>query len=705
MAIGTPGHFYRDGLESGPSPYLRWGIVEDVYETDNFYPATDEFGNIDRAIPLSYARSVTIKWCNAAAGRSTVKFVEPWGVTSMPLKGSVAAVGFVGGPGGEPVILGFWTQGYAQRLIKGPEDELGTGELGPGLKPGQEIWRRSGWRLRVIPYYNDVRKFDEQYVQSPWALDLIAGEQADKACFCPKCQTRYAATEERDSETGKLKLTCPTECPECGGKAILVTSSVASGQGEAWLVVQEIRLVNAIMKELSDLYDEIIIGANIPDITLQVEIQRRWRRFRDTELRRKWGREVGGFFRAQVAGYWESILREYFTVGNLLTYAHDAPIMTGPLVLLLHQYVEGWLLTHLTNYLMVDGRLTKAQRDALMNRLRTNLVAYITDYTPRLIEQMVKQAIMNKARAYLTDVVSRLRRKAVNWLHKTFLKTAKDAALGFIRDKLDIDWKGFRWVRDTAGQTIADFYEKVAEFDLVAEMRKALDEGLEDPEELPILELRGEQAIRSVLNPESGREEGQGDKASRFTLRLYRDGELHIQVQEGLFLYCRADGTFELDCEAIDFTANKLDVLLRDFSRIVVQDILAIGNPLGEAGPQPFKKVTLDEDNVREYDPGPAGISTRRFVERVAWAYISQQLGQLFAQAPVTPTDGGLTFKTYLATQLLGGSPLSWNLGSSLPLGISSLAEAIGVLKQLTIPPPDSIVGKTEASAEHIEGN
>lgn len=694
-----PGHVYRDGMEEGPSPYLRWGIVEDVYEHDVSYPATDEFGNRDRDIPLSYARSVTVKWLHNAAGRSTVKFIEPWGVTSMPMKGSVVVVGFVGGPGGEPVILGFWTQGYAERLLRGPEGGLGTGELGPGLKPGQEIWRRSGWRLRVVPYYSDVRKFPEQYMKSPWVLDLIAGEQADQACFCAKCQTRYPSSEERNTTTGELELSCPTTCPTpgCSGKPILVSSSVASGQGDAWLVTQSNFLVETIMKELSDLYDENILGGGIQDIRLQVEIQKRWKHFRDTELRREWGREVLAFFESQLVSYWEKILREYFTVGNLLSYAHDAPIAYSPLVALLSQYVEGWLYTHLTNYLMVDGRLTEVQRNSLMESLGRNLKTYILDYTPRVIEQMCKQAIMNKVRVYITDVIARLRRQAVNWLQKTGLKKAKDAVLGAISDQLDKDWAGFRWVRDAAGQLVADLYDKAAALDLANLMKRALAEGLEDPEELPIFELRGDQDIRSVLNPASGREEGQGDKASRFRLKIYRDGELHIQVQEGIYLYFRADGTFELDCQDIDFTADSMHMLLRDPSSIVVQDTLYIGNPMGTSGPQPFKKVTLDEDNVREYDP-VAGISTREFVERVAWKYVAGELGKIFRDAAVAPGDGGTTLKTNVAARLIGGQLMS-ALGALFGSALPSVADQLGFV------PDNSIIGTTEASAEHLEGN
>jgi len=679
----APGYTYRDGLEQGPSPYLRWGIVEDVYAEDVTYPAYDEFGNRDTDIPLGYARSVTVRWLYHGGGRSTVRCLETWGVTSMPMKGTIVVVGFIGGPGGEPIVLGYWTQGYNQRLLK----EGGSGEIGPGLRPGQEVWRRSGWRLRVIPYYDDVREFAERYTISPWALDIIAGEQHDIACFCPKCQTRYPATESRDEETGRIKFSCPTTCPECdGGKPVLVTGSVAGGEGEAWLAVQETLLVNTIMQELSDLYDGIVVGAGIRDMRLQIDIQKRWKQFRDTKLRIAWGAAVGSYYRNQVVRYWESILREYFTVGNLLDYADDAPGQTNTLVILLNQYVEGWLFTHLTNYLKVDGRLTEAQRNALMNTLGENLRTYIQDYTPRVIEQMTKQAIMNKARTYVTELVARLRRKAVNWLHKSFLKSAKDAALSAIRDQLDRDWSGFRWVRDTAAQAVADFYEKVAAFDLASEMRDALAEGLEDPEELPILELRGDQDVRSVLNPQSGREEGQGEKAPRFRLKLYRDGEVHIQVQEGLFLYLRSDGTVELDCDNIDVTANALNALLRDRSGITIQDVLTIGNPVGSKGPVPFKKVTLDEDNVREYDPGLlAGVSTRDFVRKVGWKDTAGKL------APMMDAAAALCVNPLLA---------------QVVTAFESIATTLRALNSTTVPPPpNSIIGNTEASADHLEGN
>lgn len=685
MQTSSTGYQFRDGIETSPSPYLRWAIVEDVYEEDVYYPSEDPFGNENRPIPLSYARSVAIRWLHHGGGRSTAKFLENWGGTSMPMKGAICAVGFIGGPTGEPVILGFWTQGYNQRLLK----TGGSGEIGPGLRPGQEVIRRSGWRLRIVPYYNDLREFAEQYSISPWSLDFIAGEQHDVACFCAKCQTRVAAIETRDKETGEVKFTCPVKCPICAdGKPALVSGSVAGGQGESWLAVQEIKLVSTVMRELSDLYDAAVVGMGLSDIRLQVEIQKRWKGYRDNTLKIEWGKEVSSYFRTQVVRYWESILTEYFTVGNLLNYTSDVVGQESRLVQLLHQYVEGFLYTNLTNYLMLDNRLTEVQRTALIEQLGENLKTYVLEYTPRLIQQMVKTAIMNKARVYIAELASQLRRKAVNWLTKNFLTDAKDAAISAIKDRLDLDWSGFRWVRDTAADVVADFYEKTASLDLVNAMRKALSEGLQDPEELPIMEIRGEQDVRSVLNPQTNREEGQGQKAAQFRLKLYRDGEMHLQIQQGLFLYFRSDGTVELDCNNIHFTADALKIVLQNTSQIAIKDVLQVGNPGGIGNVNEFKKVTLDEDNVREYSP-PGGVvttSTRDYVKSISWDDAAGKQKRMFDLLAVVAA-------TNPATAIF------------VPL-LEVIAEAYGAAQLIQVTPlSNSIIGKTEASAEHIEGN
>lgn len=683
LVSDTAGQQFRDGFEEGPSPYLRWAIIEDVYVEDVNYPAEDPFGNEDTPVPLSYARSVAVRWLHHGGGRSTVKFLENWGNTSIPMKGAICAVGFVGGPSGEPVILGFWTQGYGQRLIQSG----GSGEIGTGLRAGEGVIRRSGWRLRVVPYYDDLRDFANQYSISPWSLDFIAGEQHDTACFCSTCQTRVASVEERDKTTGKIIFTCPVVCPICGkGKPVLVTGSVAAGQGESWLAIQELRLVNAVMKELTDIYDATTLGADLSDINLQITIQKRWQSFRDNELKRKWASEVTTYFRNEVVNYWESMLTEYFTVGNLLNYTSDAVGKESRLVLLLHQYVEGFLRTNLINYLTIDKRLTDSQRDALMKRLEENLVTYITEYTPRIIQQMVKTAVLNKARVYISEVASQLRRRAVNWLTKNFITDAKDKAVSAIKDRLDLDWSGFRWVRDAASQTVADFYGQVAQLDLVETMRKALEEGLQDPEELPILELRGEQDIRSVLNKQTNREEGQGEKAAQFRLKLYRDGELHLQVQEGLFLYFRSDGTVELDCNQIHLTADSLKAVLQNDSRIDIQNVLRIGNPGGIGAVNEYKKVTLNEDNVLEYEPEGVGVtllgnSTREFIEKVAWKYVQSRLLRELV-TPLTASVDPVTAATMAALRI------AWTTEQAIPA-----------------PPKNSIIGKAEASAEHLEGN
>lgn len=690
MAWVDPATRYRDGLEMSPNPYLRWGMVEGIYEEDILHPQFDETGSRGQDIPIAFARSVKVKWLHHAAGRTVVKFVEPWGVTSMPMKGSVVIVGFVGGPGGEPVILGFWSQGYPERIT--------SGEVGD-LLPGQEVWRRSGLRFRIIPYLDDLRKYPEQYDKSPWTLDFIMGEQRDEACFCAVCQTRFPAT--REVQDGQEVLTCPTECPICAEEGrhtplTLVHGSIASGEADTWIAVQTSLLVDTVIEGIYTHIDENIIGEYLEDVSVQQQVRSLFRRYLYMQAGVSWSDDVTSFYENQLVGYCEDMLREYFTVGNLQNYSNDfTDEIDSSLVSVLQQSIDDWVQTQLFHYL--TDSVTDEQRAVLIGHVRENLASYMVEVVPVTIEEKARRFIELKVRTYLSETIARLRRKAVSWVYKDALKKFKDSILSAVRDQLKIDFGGLRRVRDAVAEGAADLLRVTAELDLVNLVNTLLEQGLEGAEVLPIFEFRGDQDLRAVANLETGREEGQGVKASRFRLKLYRDGELRLQIQDKVFIALTPDGAVGLLCEEIlNINTKRLYMCLEDESYIDITNVMNIGR-LGED----MKKVTLDADNVREYDPGLVGQSTRNFIEKVAWRYIAEQLATIFAAAAVIPTDGGLTLKTDIASRLAGG-PLYLSTPGGLPSTIGSI---MGVVQELVGPPENSIIGKTDASADHLKGN
>ena len=678
MGIGAadPTTQWRDGLGYGPSPYLRWAIVEEVYEHDVEQPSFPDTGGQENF--LAFARSVKVRWLHHAAGRSVVRFLEPWGVTSMPMVGSVVAVGFIGGPGGEPVILGFWTQGYNERI---------PGEIG-SLRPGQEVWRRSGLRFRIVPRYTDLRKFAEQLNTSPWDIDLIFGEQHDTACFCPKCQTRFPSIES--TEDGKTVLSCASECPICGGKLRLVSGSVAAGEGDAWLHVQATYTVDSILNGVFNHIDENVLGENIDNVQTQQAIRNALRRYIFADVRAAWGGDVTEYYETELVSRWESILREYFTVGSLLNNANDASeVIDSTLVTYLITYIDSWIQTQLQYYL-TDTDMSVEDKNTLTRAMRDNLTSYVTDLVPSLIETRARAFVETKARIYITEVVAQLRRKAIDWLYKDVLKKLRDKALKEIGGRLKIDFGGLRAARDAVANYSAEILGKIAQADLFDTMQKFLDEGIQDPEELPVLELRLNQDLRSVINAQTGFEEGQGQKASRCRLKLYRTGEMHLQIRDDIFLELNADGSVDLRMSGpLSIDAQQATVNLEEDSLINIDGVLRIGHP-GKS----HKAVTLDDDDIREYEPGAVGgvasaltggliggISTRQFIERVAWRYVADVLKPIFDAAVIVPTDGGASLKVSVSTAL-------GLVGNAIPN-----------------PPANSVIGKADASADHLEGN
>ena len=71
MAFVEAGDRFRYGLDKAQNPYLRWGIIEDVYEDDVVIPQADASPGDD--VPVIYARSVTVRWLHDRGGRSTVR--------------------------------------------------------------------------------------------------------------------------------------------------------------------------------------------------------------------------------------------------------------------------------------------------------------------------------------------------------------------------------------------------------------------------------------------------------------------------------------------------------------------------------------------------------------------------------------------------------------------------------------------------------
>ena len=640
---------------------MRWGIVEEVYKDDIVQPSIQ--GASAQDAPVVYARSVKVRWLHHGGGRAAVRFVEPCGVTSVPLIGSVVAVGFMGGPGGEPIVLGFWTQGYNDRI---------PGELGD-LSPGQEVWRRSGLRFRVIPHYTDLREFPKQHDTSPWTIDLIMGEQHDQACFCVICQTRYPSEKTLDAD-GKITLVCPTRCPDCGGPMTLVKGSVATGEGDEWLAVQAQLLVDTTMNGIFEFADEHVI-VEITDVATQRAVRDMFRTYVRSVVGPTWSKEVVSYYESELLKRWESMLREYFSLGNLLTYADDASglidsTLVQTLVFTVDRYIQAEVFHYLTN------RVSDEERKYIEKELKENLKTYITNDVYNNILLSASRFIQNKARIYIAETIARLRRKATSWLYKEVLRKAKKAAVDAFKSRLDLDFGGLREVRDDAANLSVDILETIAEADLAKRMQELLDEGVKDPEPLPIFELRLDQDLKAIINDKTGREEGQGQKAARFRLKIYRDGEMRLQIQENTFMVFGADGSIDIVCEGpITIDAPALAAAFEDDSYIHALNTMHIGHPGVD-----MKDVTLHEDDVLEYDESGKQ-STRDYIQKVAWRYIAQQLNAILSPIVPVPADGGAFVKAQTQVGLLD------------------------VLRTVVDPPDDSVIGKTKASAEHLKGN
>ena len=662
--MGSFSKRYLDGLLSQPDAFVRWGIIEDIIDNDIYYDTKDEYGNNEIPNILSHARTVSIRWLDSPGGRDSVRFLEGMGVTSMPMKGAVVAVSFTG-PNSEPIIIGSWTQGYRGRIV----DELGD------LRCGQEIWRKSGLRIRIIPYYDDLREFSDRYAKSPWTLDLIMGEQHDQACFCPICQTRYPAIVTHAD--GKNVYSCPTYCEVCAenknsSKLVLVKGSVAPGEGAAWAAMQADLLLSATLRGIYTKADTNVLGVYIKNKSAQQDIRSYFRRYLYNELGPTYQPDISDFFVTQGTNLWKELLTTYVKTGDIpASTTSDIPgIIGNSLIVTLKGYLDGWINTNLNHYMLTEGmgRISDDERKLVLKALNDNITTYITEYLPGLLTQSFQQFIYNKSRTYISENVALLRKKATNWVYDLALKGAESGIKSLMKGWLGEQLPGFKKTYFDITTLPNEIINNIAKNDLIKLLDKGLDK-IQDPEELPIMELRVNQDLSAVVDTQLGREEGKGDKAARLRVKIYRDGAMKLQVQESVFLNIDPDGTVDLQCNELNLETNKLFATLSERSQIYPKEKLQIGLP-----DKDYKPVTLDKDNVRE---NTDGLTTREFIEKVSWLGTLNELDNMFDKNGIYLLAPPL--EAYVATEI----------GKAT----------------LNLPPSNSIIGKTESSSIHIDGN
>jgi len=652
---------FMDDLPAKPSPYLRWGIIEDVSLVDISYKGYSPFGYRSKDIVFTYARTASIRWLDGPGGRDSVKFIEPIGVTSVPMKGSVVAVLFTG-PTGDPVIIGSWTQAYKSRT----RSELGN------LNPGQEIWRKSGLAFRIIPYYDDLRSYSEQYAASPWSLDLIMGEQHDKACFCPTCQTRYPAHVSYSN--GKPVYSCPLYCEVCAAenthsKLILVHGSVSPGEGDAWAETQADLLVSSILRGLYTLADERILGEYITDKSAQQSIRQYFRTYIYDQLGPTYTPTVRDYYVNYGMQLWRQLLVTYISEGDIhANISSDIPGGIGDLLIVpLSQLLINWIQSDLKYFVVntLSGAVSEEEANKLITALRDNLETYIKNYIPAVISQSFQRFIYNKSRTYISENIALLRRKASSWVYNLALRDIESSFRRSMRGWLDKNLSGFRKVYFDIQKVTLEAAAEAAQSDFIKQLDKSLEK-LQDPEELPIMELRVNQDLASVVDTRLGREEGKGDKAARLRVKIYRDGAIKMQVQESVFIDIDPSGTVDIQCSELNIDTSLLHANLANTSRILPQEKLQIGLPDKE-----YKPVTLDKDDVMESK------DFRGFIEKIAWAHISNQLNDIFS-----------------GSSLEGYAP-----------DVVNKIRTEATTSPFSVPVQNQVIGNTKASSEHLDGN
>jgi len=156
---------------------------------------------------------------------------------------------------------------------------------------------------------------------------------------------------------------------------------------------------------------------------------------------------------------------------------------------------------------------------------------------------------------------------------------------------------------------------------------------------------------------------------------------VRIQVQDQIYLFFRADGEVELRCNNLEIDAQSLAMALEQSSSIFPRETLNIG-----LTDKDYKAVTLNEDNIREYQPTGVGQqSTRDYVIKVAWKDAASKLSPMFTAAAAVCTN-----------------PLLAQVVAAL----QGIATALDMSNSVTLHPGNnSIIGKAESSAEHLTGN
>jgi len=693
MSIIDPGEKYRDGLPTTPGPYVQWGIVDDVIDVPTTYPIYDHIsGQKIKDIPIRYARSCAVTLLDGQGRLTGVRYLEPLGNTAMPMRGAVCAIGTLGKAGGEPIILGFITSGYQER-----SDSL---EFGAHMSQGNEILRRSGIRWRIVPQYTDLRQFNNQYIKSTWDIDIRIGEQSDDACWCPQCQARFA----------KEGNSCPTICSVCGGGPLrAIQNSIAAPYADTFVTFQVEMVLSTILNELYKGISESLV-ANTKDITnpyllaVITGVRQEFISWSDLNIKNTLRQNIKNFYNGSIQNYYTEIISNFAKYGDLSTYTALAPDFIAALITPIVEAVDMWLSSSFVQYL--SGTMDEDVRIRLSKAMRASMADYISNIIPMMIRNYITDFVSRKIQYYITEKLDDLKRRATSATDnitkevytraKTFLvkeaKSLVSSAFKKIVSEKKVDPYAARYtdynaspeelrlnqLRDMsdAGKvvTVPDLEWELKKIDfvnLLKQFKADLATGLKDPEDLPIFEIILSKDSTIVVNDTTGYPEGTGAKTPAWRFRVYRDGSVKLQVTDKASIGVNSEGDMSISNTSIDITTERLNVQLFNDSSIDVDTTLYLGNTEVE-----MKKLTLDQDKVEEID------TTRDYIQKVAWSYISEKLASMFTQSAVTPSDGGATLKSNMA----------------ISLGIASLTERLMLL-------PNTQIGKVIASSAHIKAN
>jgi len=156
------GEQYREGLEQ-VIPGLRWAQVIDILDEQEV-TATDPVTLESQQVTITPPRSLLVQFLDAIGGLSSIPFLEPWGVTSLPPIGTRVLVCQTGSEG--PVALGFYTPGY---LAKQQLGEFGE------MIPGERTTYSRAHRLRILDNYGDAGNANPS--EADLDVDVIVGRR------------------------------------------------------------------------------------------------------------------------------------------------------------------------------------------------------------------------------------------------------------------------------------------------------------------------------------------------------------------------------------------------------------------------------------------------------------------------------------------------------------------------------------------------